>query len=95
MSKTATETEEKQTMQVVIHSDRKEPAKETSAAQARMLLWASAGLLETLCLLGGIYWIMSANDPRPLALRVSLVAALAVLCGIGTLVAYVRFGRER
>ena len=78
-------------MQVVIHGDAKEKGK-PSAAQTRLLLWACAGLLETLCLLGGMYWIMSADDPRPLALRVTLVAALAVAMGFTTALAYLRLG---
>lgn len=84
-------------MQVVINQNRNEAPvrRETSSAQARTLLWACAGLLETLCLLGGLYWIMIANDPRPLALRVSLVAALAVLCGVATVFAFVRMGGEK
>ena len=79
-----TKREEGETMHIVIHPDNQQthsPA-DTSAAQARTLLWACAGLLETLCLLGGMFWIMSADDPRPLTLRVSLVAALAVVCGV-------------
>ena len=65
-----------------------------SADQSRMLLWASAGLLETVCLLGGLYWIMIADDPRPLALRVFLVSALAVVLGVASLVAYSRLLRK-
>lgn len=83
-------------MQVVIHhKDENAPRQETTPAQSRLLLWACAGLLETLCLLGGMYWIMSANDTRPLLLRVSLVAGLAVVCGVATLLAYKRFGRDQ
>ena len=81
-------------MQVVIHTDSKQTAKEPSPAQTRLLLWACAGLLETLCLLGGMYWIMSADDPRPLALRVTLVAALAALCGLATIGAYLRINKH-
>jgi hypothetical protein len=92
-----TRAEEEEAMQVVIHQNRNEsPARrETSSSQSRTLLWACAGLLETLCLLGGLYWVMIANDPRPLALRVSLVAALAVLCGVATVFALAKQGREK
>ena len=65
-----------------------------AADQSRMLLWASAGLLETICLLGGLYWIMIADDPRPLALRVVLVSALAVVLGVASLVVYARISRQ-
>jgi hypothetical protein len=82
-------------MQIVLHTKPEEEKKQTSAEQSRLLLWACAGLLETLCLLGGIYWIMLDRDPRPLMLRVLLVAALAVVCGVGTLLAYKRSGRDR
>ena len=84
-------------MQIVVNQRRHEaPAqRETSTAQAKTLLWACAGLLETLCLLGGLYWIMIADDPRPLALRVTLVAAVSVVCGVGTLLAYLQMERKR
>ena len=93
----ATGVEEEEAMQIVINQNRPEaPSRpEASPAQARILLWACAGLLDTLCLLAGMYWIMIADDPRPLALRVSLVAALAVVSGVGTLLAYLRLDRKQ
>ena len=81
-------------MQIAVHQKGDEPTATTKPAIApsRLLLWASAGLLETLCLLGGMYWIMTEDDTRPLLLRVTLVAALAVVCGVASIVAYMRLG---
>jgi hypothetical protein len=84
---------EEKSMQIVSHA-KPDETRTSAEPSPRTLLWACAGLIETLCLMGGLFWILSADDPRPLGLRVVLVSALAALCGVGTLLAFLRLGRD-
>ena len=45
------------------------------------ILWVSGGLVETVALLAGFYWILDNPDSRGLIWRVTAVALLAVMGG--------------
>lgn len=58
-------------------------ARDEAAAQIPELTWVIAALLESLILLGGLAWAISAPGEMPLSLRITLVVALAVLTAAG------------
>jgi len=56
---------------------------EASQIQVRDLTWVVATLIESLILLGGLAWAISAPDGTPLTPRILLVVAVAVLGAAG------------
>jgi hypothetical protein len=62
--------------------DRTQEPADTIQARSRDLAWTSAALVETLVLVGGLYWIMSGDGSGALWQRVLAVSVVAALSAV-------------
>ena len=65
-------------------------ASEVSPTAMADTVIVAAALLETLALLGGLYWAATSDAAVSMAVRISVVVAVAVLGGAGVALAVVK-----